>query len=177
MTTADPDPLLSTLLRTPQAEEFLAWPGDFEPSRAGHGEELRLPSGVPLRPVAGDGGGGVYHVAGAPGAARRPVLYTSSEGEAVLIADSLAQALELLIGLPYWQDLLPGRGYPRQTLEAEYAAAFPGLDARRDRVAALLGLDRPPAAELISRLHACAGRTVPDFLPVNAKGEAYEPMR
>jgi hypothetical protein len=176
MTSDDTDPLLRKLLSIPEAEEFLAWPGDFEPCRCGHGEEIRLPSGTPLHAVAGDGGGGTYYTVGAPHAADRPVLYASSEGEAGLIASSLAQTLELLIGLPYWQDCLPGRGFALARLEAEYRTTFPDLDARRDRVAALLGLERPPAGELTARLHACVARTVPGFLPVNEKGHVYEPL-
>ncbi|HEY5837084.1 hypothetical protein [Streptomyces sp.] len=177
MTTDDTDPLLRQLLRIPEAEEFLAWPGDFEPSRSGHGEEIHLPSGVPLKAVAGDGAGGTYYQVGAVGEANRPVLYVSAEGEAGLIADSLAEALELLIGLPYWQDCLPGRGFLPDGLEAQYRTTFPDLDERRDRVAALLGLGRPPAAELMTRLHACVARSVPEYLPVNAKEETYEPLR
>lgn len=176
MTTADTDPLLRKLLHIPEAEEFLAWPGDFEPARAGHGEEIHLPSGAPLQPIAGDGGGGTYYQVGPAHAQHRPVLYASSEGEGGLVAESLAEALELLIGLPYWQDCLPGRGLPLDSLEAEYRTTFSDLDRRRDRVAALLGLRRPPAGELIARLHACVGRSTPDYVPVNAKGETYDPL-
>lgn len=177
MMTADTDPLLQKLLRIPEAEEFLAWPCDFEPARAGHGEDIRLPSGEPVRAIAGDGAGGTYYQVGAMDAGERPVLYISSEGEGGLVAESLAQVLELVIGLPYWQDCLPGRGFPLAALEAEYRTTFPDLDARRDRVSALLGLARPPAAELVARLHACVARGVPDYVPVGPNGEAYRPLR
>jgi len=176
MTTTDTDSLRGRLLSIPEAEEFLAWPGDFEPSRAGHGEEIRLPSGTPLQPIAGDGGGGTYYQVGAGCGADRPVLYVGSEGEGGLIAESLHEALELLIGLPYWQDCLPGRGFPLVGLEAEYRSTFHDLDERRDRVAGLLGLGRPPALDLVRRLHDCVGRSVPDYLPLGADGNVYAPL-
>jgi len=176
MTTVDPDPLLLKLLRIPEAEEFLAWPGDFEPARAGHGEQIRLPSGARLEAIAGDGAGGTYYLVGDADPGNRPVLYASSEAEGGLIADSLAEALELLIGLPYWQDCLPERGLPLEGLEAQYRMTFPDLDVRRDRVAGLLGLSRPPAAELLARLHACTARTAPDYIPVDVRGDAYGPL-
>jgi hypothetical protein len=176
MTTTDTDSLLGRLLGIPEAEEFLAWPGDFEPSRAGHGEEISLPSGAPLQAIAGDGEGGTYYQVGAGRGADRPVLYVGSEGEGGLIAESLQEALELLIGLPYWQDCLPGRGFPLVRLEAEYRSTFRDLDQRRDRVAGLLGLRRPPAQDLVCRLHACVRRSLPDFLPLSADGNAYAPL-
>lgn len=176
MTTADTDSLLRKLLSIPEAEEFLAWPGDFEPYRSGRGEAIHLPSGAALQAIAGDGEGGTYYQVGATGGDDRPVIYAGSEGEGGLVADSLRDALELLIGLPYWQDCLPGRGFPVESLEAEYRTTFPDLDQRRDRVAALLGIGRPSAAELITRLYDCAGRSVPAFVPVNAAGETYTPL-
>lgn len=174
--TNDTQSVLDALLATPEAEEFLAWPGDFEPARAGHGETLRLPGGIPLQAVAGDGSGGTYYQVGAGGGADRPVLYASSEGEAGLVAETLRQALELLIGLPYWQDCLPGRGYTVEGLEAEYLTTFPDLDARRDRVADLLGVGRPAADALVVRLHACVARSTPDFLPCGEDGTPYAPL-
>jgi hypothetical protein len=176
MTTTDTDSLLRNLLRIPEAEEFLAWPGDFEPSRSGHGESIHLPSGAPLQAIAGDGGGGTYYQVGRGASANRPVLYASSEGEGGLIAETLTDALELLIGLPYWQDCLPGRGFPLDGLEAEYRKTFPDLDARRDRVAALLGVGRPAAPALVTRLHASVARSVPEYLPRTADGFSYAPL-
>ncbi|MYS18746.1 hypothetical protein GA0115240_10091 [Streptomyces sp. DvalAA-14] len=176
MTTTDTESLLGRLLGIPEAEEFLAWPGDFEPSRAGHGAEIRLPSGAPLQAIAGDGGGGTYYQVGAGTGAGRPVLYAGFEGEGGLIAESLPEALELLIGLPYWQDCLPGRGFPLVGLEAEYRSTFPDLDDRRDRVAGLLGLGRPPAPDLVRRLHASVGRSAPDYLPLGPDGSGYAPL-
>lgn len=178
MVTTETDTLLGRVARHPEAEEFLAWPGDFEPSRRGHGTRgLALPSGVPLEPVAGDGGGGTYYQVGdlAEGDGR-PVLYVSAEGEAGLVAGSLREALELVVGLPYWQDCLPGRGLPVTDLEADYRRVFADLDGRRDRVAALLGLGRPPTAELISRLHASVARTAPGHVPCDAAGTPYPPL-
>jgi len=176
MMTTDTESLLRNLLRIPEAEQFLAWPGDFEPSRAGHGEPIRLPCGAPLQPIAGDGGGGTYYQVGTGDSANRPVLYASSEGEGGLIAESLAEALELLIGLPYWQDCLPGRGFPLEGLEADYRETFRDLDERRDRVAAVLGLDRPAAGALVARLHASVARSTPHYVPHTEYGLSYAPL-
>lgn len=167
MTTTETDThsLLGRILGSREAEEFLAWPGDFEPSRSGQCEAIRLPSGTPLQAVAGDGNGGTYYQAGAGAGAGRPVLYVSSEGEGGLIAASLPEALELLIGLPYWQDCLPGRDFPVAELEAEYGSTFPDLDERRDRVTTLLGLSRPDTPELLRRLHTSLSRTTPTTSP------------
>lgn len=73
----------------------------FDLRRAGHGGAVRLASGAPLEPIAGDDTGGTYFVCG--GGA---VLYADREGRAGVIGDSPDEALELLVGLPCWHDLL-----------------------------------------------------------------------
>ncbi|MFI9366856.1 hypothetical protein ACIG5E_38345 [Kitasatospora sp. NPDC053057] len=76
-----------------------AFPFDFDLDRAEPGEAVRLASGAALEAVAGDDTGGTYFVC-----ADGSVLYASSEGEAGLIAGSVDEALEVLIGLPGWRD-------------------------------------------------------------------------
>jgi hypothetical protein len=54
------DDLLDRIETTPELTELLAWPGDFYVERRDPVEELRLPSGLPLIPIAGDASGGTY---------------------------------------------------------------------------------------------------------------------
>ncbi|WP_367320175.1 hypothetical protein [Streptomyces sp. HUAS ZL42] len=52
------DHALRLLRQNPHLAELAAFPFDFDLRRAEHGEEVRLASGGPLEPVAGDGTGG-----------------------------------------------------------------------------------------------------------------------
>ncbi|TKA11249.1 hypothetical protein [Actinacidiphila oryziradicis] len=128
---------------------------------------MRLASGGALRAVAGDDTGGTYFVC--TGGA---VLYAGSEGEAGLIADSLDEALEALIGLPGWRGYT---GLDPHTDDGALAAAVartendirgsygPNLDTDRSTLLAGLGLRRLPQSALIRRLHQALLRTEPDF--------------
>src|SRR5690606_16095004 len=72
-------------------------------------ESIALPAGLPVEPVAGCNAGGTHYLCGPAESDRvRPVLYTDSEGQASLIAESLAEALTLAIVLPSWHDALAG---------------------------------------------------------------------
>lgn len=55
--------------------------------------------------IAGDFTGGTFFLCGERSSIR-PVLYASSEGQAGLIGHSLAETLEVMIGLPSWWDCL-----------------------------------------------------------------------
>ncbi|MFC6929626.1 hypothetical protein ACFQHO_04150 [Actinomadura yumaensis] len=136
------DDLLLRIGADRELSGFLAWPGDFDLERRDPVEDLRLPTGAPLAPIAGDGAGGTFFLCGEPGTAR-PVLYADSEGGAALIAADLAEALALIAAHPYWRDL--GNGHSPADLEAELIEHDPGYPARRDRALALLGaVPRPP---------------------------------
>ncbi|MGW5482369.1 hypothetical protein [Streptomyces sp. NPDC004008] len=170
--------LLDLLRQSPRLAELAGFPFDFDLCRADHGEDVRLASGAPLEGIAGDDTGGTYFLHGDGG-----VLYASSEGRAGLIAESLADALELVTGLPGWRDHLhlpPETGAEQLSaaaLEAEdsiRASYAPALDACRDELLTALGLTLRPPAELFARMHRSFLRTEPDhLLLLTDEGSAY----
>jgi hypothetical protein len=91
-------------------------------------EPLRLPTGVPLHPIAGCGAGGTYFLCGDPGTAPRPVLYADSEDQAVLMGADLAEAVEVIALLPYW-DL--GGNWHVEELEQDVRDDHPDFDELR----------------------------------------------
>ncbi|WP_033281487.1 hypothetical protein [Streptomyces sp. NRRL F-525] len=157
--------------------ELAAFPFDFDLDRADHVEPVRLASGGPLRPVAGDGSGGTYFVC-----ADGSVLYADSEGSAGIIGSTVDEALEIVIGLPGWRDhldLSPADG-PEKILarvaetEEEFREDY-GIDEARPRLRTALGLSERSPVELIGMLHTALLRTEPDFLLLNAEeGRAYD---
>jgi hypothetical protein len=82
---------------------------EFDLTRGDHGEPVSLSSGLPLDGVAGDFTGGTFFLCG-DRSTTRPVLYASSEGQAGLVGGSLAEALEIMVGLPCWWDCLKFSG-------------------------------------------------------------------
>ncbi|MDV9177493.1 hypothetical protein R6V09_46110 [Streptomyces sp. W16] len=170
------DHALRLLRQHAHLAELAAFPFDFDLRRAHHGEAVRLASGGPLRPVAGDDTGGTYFVC-----ADGSVLYADSEGSAGIIGSSVDEALEIMIGLPGWRDhldLSPSDG-PEKILAAvtetedEFREDY-GLDEARPQLRAALGLSERSPVELIGMLHAALLRTEPDFLLLNAEeGGAY----
>ncbi|WP_405827089.1 MULTISPECIES: hypothetical protein [unclassified Streptomyces] len=98
------DHLLDLIRNTPEIDLLLRTSFGFDIGRKYHGEGLRLASGAPLEPIAGESAGGAYFLC-AEEDGRRPVVFASSEGEGGLIADDLADALEIIIGLE-WRDCL-----------------------------------------------------------------------
>ncbi|GAA2404468.1 hypothetical protein GCM10010420_34970 [Streptomyces glaucosporus] len=167
------DDLLRRIENDPVLAGLLAWPGDFDIGRRDPVEDLRLPTGMPLHPVAGCGGGGTYFLCGAPGAPHRPVLYADSEGQAALIAEDLVEAVRLVAVPPYWRDA--GAGHPLDELEEEMREDHPDIGGLRGRLAAALGIPLPSAEEALARLRAAAAGTAPDFVPVAAGTDGAEP--
>ncbi|MFJ9632344.1 hypothetical protein ACIRU8_32055 [Streptomyces sp. NPDC101175] len=171
------DHALRLLRQHAHLAELAAFPFDFDLNRTDHVEQVRLASGAPLRPVAGDGAGGTYFVC-----ADGSVLYADSEGSAGIIGSSVDEALETVIGLPGWRDhldLSPSDG-PEKILAAvaetedEFREDY-DLDEARPRLRAALGLPERSPVELIGRLYAALLRTEPDFLLLNAEeGCAYD---
>ncbi|MBK3579234.1 hypothetical protein JHN63_36625 [Streptomyces sp. MBT65] len=170
------DHALRLLQQHAHLAELAAFPFDFDLDRTDHVEPVRLASGAPLRPVAGDGAGGTYFVC-----ADGSVLYADSEGAAGIIGSSVDEALELVIGLPGWRDhldLSPSEG-PEKILavvtetEDEFREDY-DLDTARPQLRAALGLSERSPVELIGMLHTSLLRTEPDFLLLNAEeGGAY----
>ena len=155
------------LLRRIESDErvagLLMLHGDFDISRRDPAEELALANGLPLTPVAGDAAGGTYFLCGGPDEPEPPVLFTDSEGGAVLMAASLAEAVELIVQFPYWQDL--PYGHDPAKLEAEYRHDDQDLDASRAELIAALRLRPLTLEEALTRLRAAVARYEPGFVP------------
>ncbi|MGC4949456.1 hypothetical protein ACLQ2N_25085 [Streptomyces sp. DT224] len=164
------DRVLELLRARPDLAELAAFPFGFDVERAYHVEAVHLASGMELEPVAGDDTGGTYFLCG--GAA---VLYASSEGDAVLIADSVSEALEMLVRLPDWCEGLTadldeeGLRAAVRAGDAEAREEFaPDLDARRAALTEGLGLPERPLTELFALAESAARRTEPDYLLLNS---------
>ncbi|MER5791567.1 hypothetical protein [Streptomyces sp. NPDC001980] len=173
------DHCLRLLRQHRRLAELAAFPFNFDLDRAadGHGEPVRLASGGSLDVVAGCDTGGTYFVC-----ADGSLLYADSEGSAGTIGSSVDEALEIVIGLPGWRDLLrlsPADGETAilagvAEIEEEIRE-YHGIDAERAELRAALDLpDRSPV-ELLGMLHTALLRTEPDFLLLNAdEGCAYD---
>ncbi|MBC2875504.1 MULTISPECIES: hypothetical protein [Streptomyces] len=171
------DRALRILHERPDLAALAAWPFSFDIGAAEHVEEVRLASGGPLRPIAGEDSGGTYFLC-AGGA----VLHADSEGWAGLLAESLDDALEILIGLPGEACCLSSED-DEATLTAGVAEAEeetrenygPGFDADRETLLSGLGLRLRPPRELLARMERAERRTEPDFVLLNAEeGCAYQ---
>ncbi|MFF8288946.1 hypothetical protein ACF068_06870 [Streptomyces sp. NPDC016309] len=165
------DRALELLRSRPDLAEQAAFPFDFDIDRAYHVEEVRLASGASLEAIAGDATGGTYFLCGGTA-----VLHASSDGYASLLADSVTEALEILVRLPWWcEDVTAGldeeglRAAVRRG-DAEAREEFaPDLDAQREALVRGLGLPDRPLAELHALAEAATRRTEPDFLLLNAE--------
>ncbi|MGW4224309.1 hypothetical protein ACWEG1_12720 [Streptomyces bauhiniae] len=185
---ASSDHLLDLIRSMPDIHELLRTSFEFDIERKGCGDDLRLASGEPLEPIAGDFTGGAYFLCAEKGG-RRAVVFASSEGAGGLIADDLAGALEIIIGLA-WQDCLGFSGggdlevmqNSAQHLETRLNRTNPEIAEERARVAAALSLRVLPIPDLVIRLHTAASRTEPEYLATDDRdlfdppfGEYWEP--
>ncbi|MFJ9852820.1 hypothetical protein [Streptomyces sp. NPDC101150] len=164
------DRVLELLRTRPELAELAAFPFDFDVSRAYHVEDVHLASGASLEPIAGDDTGGTYFLCGGTA-----VLHASSEGDAVLFADSVGEALEMLVRLPGWCENVSAeldeeelRAAVRAADDAAREEFAPELDAQR--AALISGLDLPdrPLTELFAMAESAAGRTEPDHVLLNS---------
>ncbi|MEU6535354.1 hypothetical protein [Streptomyces sp. NPDC047000] len=155
--------LLHRIESDPSSAAALASSGDFDIERRDPLEDLVLPTGLPLHPIAGCGAGGTYFLCGEHGAGERPVLYADSEGQATLIGADLVEAVTLVVVLPLWRDL--AQGFTISELGTELRAERPDFDIERDRLLHALGLVSVSEAEAAARLLAVAARTAPDYVP------------
>lgn len=111
----------------------------------------------------------------------RPVVFASSEGEGGLLADDLADALEIIIGLE-WQDCLSFSGggdvevmqISAQHLERSRAKDNPDIDNEAALVAAALSLRIVPVTDLVVRLHAAASKTELDYVVTDNDGQVFD---
>lgn len=176
------DHLLELIQHTPDIRGLLCSSFSFDIGRKRSGDGLRLASGAPLEAIAGEFAGGTYFLC-AEEDGRRPVVFASSDGEGGLIADDLAGALEIIIGLQ-WQDCLRFSAggnvevmqVSAQHLERYLARDNPEIAEERARVAAALSLRVVPVDDLVIRLKDAASRTEPDYMVVTEDGMAYDPL-
>ncbi|MFJ9764622.1 hypothetical protein ACIRUY_12455 [Streptomyces erythrochromogenes] len=125
-------------------------------------EELALPSGRTLHPIAGCGVGGTYYLCGEAGTGERSVLYADSEGRAALIGADLVEAITLIVVLPFWHDL--AKGFAISELSSDLRADHPDFDAERDRLLQALELASFSKKEATLRLLTVTAHTAPDYL-------------
>ncbi|MGW0535572.1 hypothetical protein [Streptomyces sp. NPDC003032] len=179
---ASSDQLLDLIQRTPDIHGLLRASFEFDVERKERGVGLRLASGAPLEPIAGDFTGGAYFPCTEEGG-RRPVVFATSEGEGGLIADDLADALEIIVGLQ-WRDCLSFSGggdlkvmlASAQHLERYLARDNPEIAEERARVAAALSLRVLPVPDLVIRLEEATSRTEPHYVVVTDDGDVYDPL-
>ncbi|WP_406306975.1 hypothetical protein OHA61_38115 [Streptomyces sp. NBC_00885] len=165
------DRVLELLRTRPDLAELAAFPFDFDVGRAYHVEAVHLASGAELEPIAGDDTGGTYFLCGGTA-----VLYASSEGDASLLADSVGEALEILVRLPAGCDHISAE-LDEEELLAEIRAAddeareefAPELDVFRAALISGLGLPDRPLVELVSMSESAARRTEPDYVLLNSR--------
>lgn len=177
------DDILQSIQRDPSLAELLWNVCEFDLSRGDHGEPVRLSSGLGLEGVAGDFTGGTFFLCGDHGRTR-PVLYASSEGQAGLIGQSLAETLEIMVGLPSWWDCLKFSGSGELEVMRTTAGHLgraelrnePEIGAQRVRVATALDLELASIPVLLARLHAAVSTTSPDFVFTDETGETYESL-
>ncbi|MDT9686805.1 hypothetical protein Q5762_00250 [Streptomyces sp. P9(2023)] len=166
------DRVLELLRTRPDLAELAAFPFDFDIGRAYHVEEVHLASGASLEAIAGDDTGGTYFLCGGTA-----VLHASSDGYASLLADSVGEALEILVRLPAWcenvsaeldeEGLLAAVREGDDEAREEFA---PDLDAHRAALLHGLGLpaDRP-LVELNALAESATRRTDPDHVLLNSR--------
>ncbi|MEV8366318.1 hypothetical protein [Streptomyces niveus] len=164
------DRVLRLLRSHPELAALAAFPFDFDVDRAYHLEDVHLASGASLEPIAGDDTGGTYFLC-----AGTAVLYASSDGDAVLIADSVTEALEMIVRLPWYCENISAE-LDEDRLRAEVDAAdeeareefAPELHAQRAALLAGLALPDRPLTELAALSESAAARTEPDHLLLNS---------
>jgi hypothetical protein len=168
--------LIAALRAHEETARHLAWPGDFDLDRGGHGEEVHLASGAPLEGFAGDGAGGTFFFCG-EGGEERPVLYADSEGSAGLVALGLPELLRLLLVVPWWRDCPGFTVEESRESAAQYLEDMPDLAVARDRAAAVLRLDLPDEAEALARLREVVFGAGRDYVLVfTPENEPYDPL-
>lgn len=145
-------------------------------------EPVRLRSGAHMEAIACDGTGGSFFLCG--DGPTRPVVYVSSEGQSGLIATDLTSALELVVGLPSWQDYLKFSAGGNlddmlaaiDVIEGELVEDYPEVRAVQAQAVEALGLSGVPVVDLVTRLHAAVTRTDPDHVVLAPDGSAYDPL-
>ena len=177
-----PYDLGSVLGGHPGAADLLAGVFGFDVSSGNEAESFETSSGLALQTVAGDSTGGTFLLCG-PSNVDQPVLYVSSEGQAGVISCNLKEALELIIGLPCWQDCLTFSGDGDIAIMAttagyslrDLAVRNSEISSQQEGVAEKLSLTLPETAVLLTRLRDAVFSTRPDYVISDEDGE-YESL-
>ena len=141
-----------------------------------------MAAGAALVPIAGEGAGGCFFLCG--DGESRPVVFATSEGQAGRIAGNLTEALELIVGLPYWQDCLKfsaGGNLDEMRsaaarLELDLPQDYPQVEQQREELRRELGLSEASVDDMLVRLHGSVAGTEPDFLLLGPDGNAYDSL-
>ncbi|MER5948157.1 hypothetical protein ABT127_19085 [Streptomyces sp. NPDC001904] len=173
------DRLLNLIQTTPEIDLLLRSSFGFDIHRKRYGNGLRLASG-PLEVIAGESAGGAYFLC-AEQNGRRPVVFASSEGKGGLLAEDLADALEIIIGLE-WRYCLTFSGggdveimqITAQHLERSRDEYNPDIDSEAVQVAAALSLRILPVTDLVIRLREAASKTEPDYVVTDDDGQEFD---
>ncbi|MGW1728922.1 hypothetical protein ACWCQK_39435 [Streptomyces sp. NPDC002306] len=174
------DHLLDLIQTTPEIDLLLRSSFGFDIHRKHNGDDLRLASHAPLEAIAGEFAGGTYFLC-AEQNGRRPVVFASSEGEGGLLADDLAEGVEIIIGLE-WRSCLSFSGggdvevmqISAQHLQRSRRKRNPDIDDEAAQVAAALSLRMAPVDDLVIRLHAAASKTQPDYVVTDDEGQVFD---
>lgn len=162
--------VLAAIHRDADVVELLRSLFEFDIFRRDQHHAASVASGRPLESIAGDFAGSSYFLCGSADS-ERSVVYATSEGQAGLIGESLAEALEIIIGLASWQDCLKFSAggdlevmkVTARHLERDLRNRSPGIAADRLWVAEALSLQVVDADTLLARLLAAVTRTMPDY--------------
>jgi hypothetical protein len=153
------EPILDRLRKSPNVAALLDNLCDFRVLDEPQPDWFALASGEPLRVIGRDGTGGRFCLHQSPDSGVA-LLYVSSEGEAGVIAGSLADGLAVMVALPYWRDCLKFSAGGRidqmrraQTqFDAQLRARQPDLDEIRGLLFRSLAVTAPVAP--LESLHA-----------------------
>lgn len=169
------DPVLEPLTSDPEIAALLEEFCEFHLADGAQEEPwFACDSNHQLTVFGADAAGGRFALVQAVTAEVARVMYISSEGQAGVIAHTIADALALMITLPYWQDCLKFSGGGKlaemiraQTLmEQDLVAEFP--EARRVRERLFGALRVNPATNPLRKLHeAVFGDDCPRILAVS----------
>lgn len=159
----------------------LAWPFDFDLNRADADIDwITLEPKTPFVVIAGESTGGMFLAYGKGDTESLPILYATSEGQAGRVASNLSEFLAVMMGAPYWRDLLAFSGNGdlgeiRKTavfMTREYAKDYPELPEARNRI--LQSLSIPKIDDPIRTLHRSVHAT--DCTLVAKDGWQYQSL-
>ena len=170
------------ILAHPDVVEYLGWPFDFEvdPDLVNQEVDFTIAGNPPVEIVASDGSGNRFVLIGTPADSSRPLLYVDHECRSGVIGRTLAEALQVIVTLPFWRDLVKFSGGgdldEMRSLVEEFEDDFRDevleleedfdLPAARMRIRTALTLPRldDPVATLHASVRAFEDRFRPKFI-------------